>query len=199
MNKVTKIISGIVGCVGVIVFLLSVWQESQPNSSNDGLLLLLIAYFVVLVAIALYTSVLPNTGSKFTEISLLSFFTFCLFIPFALFTAIFYISNAGLLSKETAQILCWFIQALCIAIWFFPKLSKLNKQKCDKTQEVSLMKLDYYSTLAILLLTIVWVVYDILSIKIGFAIIMGEFLLVQMIIKKEQIKQKEITEAGDDV
>ncbi len=61
------------------------------------------------------------------------------------------------------------------------------------------MKLDFYSTLAILLLTNVWVVYDILSIKIGFAIIMGEFLLVQMIIKKEQIKQKEITEAGDDV
>lgn len=200
MGKVTKIISGLTGFLGVLVFSLSIWQASQPDSLNNGLLLLLLAYFIGLIAIAVYTANLPSTGSKFSEISLLSFFTFCLFIPFAFFTVVLTLhSNTGLLSKELAQILCWSIQALCIGIWFFPKLRKLSKQKSDTNKEVSLMKLDYYSTLAILLLTIVWVVYDILSIKIGFAIIMGEFLLVQMIIKREQIRQKEITEAGDDV
>ena len=43
--------------------------------------------------------------------------------------------------------------------------------------ESKLMKLDLYSTIALLFLTLVWVVYDIAKIKIGFITVNGGSIL----------------------
>lgn len=202
MNKVIKIISYITGSVAGFFFLISVYyasvspktdmSETTEVTTNSGLGWLFFSYFIMLFAIALYTDALPIKVPPFKDISLYSFYTYGLFIPFSIITAILTIRlNFITIPTFFVQLACWGIQAFFIAIWFFPKLKQLIKQEASKERDVSMMKLDYYSTFAILLLTIVWVVYDIMSIKIGFAIVMGEFLLVQMLIKKKQINELE--------
>ena len=54
------------------------------------------------------------------------------------------------------------------------------------------MKLDLYSTVALLLFTIIWVLFDIDEIKYGFAVIMAEFMVIQILIKHAQIIHKEM-------
>ncbi len=53
------------------------------------------------------------------------------------------------------------------------------------------MRLDLYSTIAMIPLTLMWVVFKIETIKLGFAVILGEFLIIQFMIKLALIKLKE--------
>lgn len=202
MNKLNKFLSYFFGFWGIIVFIASVYYASVPSKSdmpeatevttNSGLGWLFLSYLLVLAAIAIYTESVSIKDFYFNNISLYSFYLFSLLLPIAFISAILSILNGlGIALNFIAQVIFWLIQAFFIAIWFFPKLYQLNRQEASKERDVSMMKLDYYSTFAILLLTIVWVVYDIMSIKIGFATVMGEFLLVQMLIKKKQINELE--------
>ena len=74
-------------------------------------------------------------------------------------------------------------EIICLVIWFgnhlWMKREKLNSKDC--------MKLDLYSTIAIVALTFVWVIYDISSFKLFFGIILVVFMLVQVKIKLLQI------------
>ena len=71
-------------------------------------------------------------------------------------------------------------QCLCLALWFgfhlWPRRNRIISSKTCK-------KLDLYSTIAVVVLTFIWVVYDISYIKIYFAIILVEFMFVQVRIK----------------
>ncbi len=74
------------------------------------------------------------------------------------------------------------MQVVAIFGWFFYVLFVVGTE-----DNVTLMKLDYYSTFAILPLTIIWVVYKVDYYSVGFALILGTFMIIQLIIKHKQI------------
>ncbi|MBP3199621.1 MAG: hypothetical protein J6N21_21845 [Butyrivibrio sp.] len=184
LSKFAMILSGILGIVTLIISL--GYETFAPKDSNDmnGLFLLAIAYFFILLTIGFYANPISSKSDDWKSISLFSFYFYSLFIP-AVIIAVIY----GFLQKHVpnAVILTigWVIQCVFVGIWFFPKLKR------NKTKEKDLMRLDYYSTIAILVLTIIWVIYDILNIKLGFAITMGEFLIIQIYVKKSLIELKQ--------
>ena len=123
----------------------------------------------------------------FSKISFSSFLMNALFYwVFFMFAVMKYI-NISFFDFNGIWRFYWISLAVTIAIWFGEKL--LNKNR--KLNEAELMKLDLYSTVAILLFTIIWVLFDITEIKYGFAVIMAEFMVIQILIKRAQIIYKE--------
>ncbi len=171
------------GFVGLFLFLISVYYSS--NEPNNSLFYLFLTYCCLLVSIGLIDSKVLNNKWFPKEITISSFYTFCFFFPFALIFGIIYFCKWQSVPTFISSIVCWVIQVVFIFLWFFPKIKKGTALK-----ESELMKLDYYSTLVIIALTLVWIIYKIDSIKLGFAAIMTEFLIIQAFIKHASIKKK---------
>ena len=94
-----------------------------------------------------------------------------------------------ILSNDIIGMILWIwllCQIIYLVVWIAPKLYDKEQYK-----ELDLMKLDFCSTVAILPLTIIWVIYSIETVKAGFAIIMGAFMIIQLWIKYDMIILKE--------
>ena len=179
----SKIAGGFTGLLGLLLFLASVYYSS--DEPNIVLYYLFLTYCSLLISIGLFDSKILNNKWFPKEITISSFYTFCFFLPFALIFGIIYICKWKSIPTFFPYTACWIVQIVCIFLWYFPKIKK------DATlKESELMKLDYYSTLVIIALTLVWIIYKIDSIKLGFAAIMTEFLIFQAYIKYALIKKK---------
>ena len=134
LSKFAMILSGILGIVTLIISL--GYETFAPKDSNDmnGLFLLAIAYFFILLTIGFYANPISSKSDDWKSISLFSFYFYSLFIP-AVIIAVIY----GFLQKHVpnAVILTigWVIQCVFVGIWFFPKLKR------NKTKEKDLMRL----------------------------------------------------------
>ena len=135
------------------------------------------AAFLCVMVIVLVNS--ERGDYKFKDVSFYSFFEFVLFIPFLLWVVMYVpnLFNWFGLKEDVIRVCVIFSQIIVILVWFGPKLTK------KKWIVEDLMKLDLYSTMAIFPLTIIWVLYKISPIAWGFAFVMGEFLVIQMVVK----------------
>ena len=73
---------------------------------------------------------------------------------------------------------------------------KLKKQ--PEIKESELLQIDIISTIAILPLTIVWILYKIDLIVWEFSLLMGEFLFIQIAIKSSLVKRKKEDEKKEE-
>ena len=186
ISRVSAVFVGILGFASLVFSLFyERWVDIDDN--KQGLIWLFVFYFLSLIAYALFIS--DDTSYKwgFSDVSLCSFIVNCLFLPFGFFAIILSIwSLIGIPPMHCFRIIIFGTHVIIIAIWHFTKL-KNN----DKLKESDLMKIDEIASFAILPLTIVWVLYNIKYIIWGFAIIMGEFLIIQLVVKYILIKRKE--------
>ncbi len=151
----------------------------ERKEDTEGLLFLVGAYVLFLVAGALFSAGVNSKKNKFGDVSWNSFFVYGLFLPFGFWAGIYMIyQHFGSFSSEIMLKLIYVVQIITIAAWFGDKLF-LKKYH----EEKNLMKLDMYSTIVVGILTIVWVLYKIDEIKYFFATILGEFLAIQIIVK----------------
>ena len=157
-----------------------VYSTNADYGKKMALLLVFFGYSVIVMTI-----ICVIDGSKkiaFKKISMQSFFVYVLFAPLVVL-CIFAIVNYFIkISPLIGLHIYGIAQCFFLALWFGLKLRKNNTTLSAKECNT----LDEYSTKAILVLTIVWVVYDISYIKIYFAIIMAEFMFVQLRVKMIQ-------------
>ena len=175
---------GIVLCVlGVVIFIFSVLK----NDYKGILLLLALSYLMVLAGVDIL--LLSNNSLEYhrLDITLHSYLLKGISpILFFIFIICLLDNRFKLMEKSIIGIICVGCQILSIGAWFLLRLIK-KKYFTD----LELMRLDLYTTASMIPLTIMWVVFDIGSIMLGFACIMGEFLIIQVWIKFLQIKNME--------
>ena len=86
---------------------------------------------------------------------------------------------------DIIAIVLFIAQFILVAIWYIDKLRR------PELKEIEFMKLEYYATFAVFILTIIWIIYDVSKITWLFAFAMTEFIFLQLMIKYSQIKRKE--------
>jgi hypothetical protein len=194
MNKVfmtiARIFAAITGIIGIVALVYSIHLEIISQQVDEinirALFFLACAYLAIVGAVGIFKCSGLHFVKDITHISYNSFYAFCLLFPSIIIMAFTGLVNLDM-PKDMIVYICWGIQLIFITGWFAFYLYKLNKT--DKVSDSDYMKLDYYSTIAILPLTMVWVIYDIGYIKIGFAILLGEFMAIQLFIKNALIKR----------
>lgn len=178
-----------VSLIGVIMICYSVLHSDTEHSFAYFSL----AYFIIILGVAIFMLPINSHVSGYSEISRNGFFINAIF-PFGLLFSFILKINTYISLFETDDIgnICLISQAIIIGIWF------AQKAITKKTwQEIELMRLDLYSTISMTPLTLIWVIFDIRTIKFGFALILGEFLIIQFMIKLALIKIKEQTNNSD--
>lgn len=195
MEKIEKSVAIVAKVLGIIVFiaaaaflaasLLLTCANDSDEAKKYALLCLLVSYMFILFGIVLYKyCVEDEINCKFATINFCSFFLFCQFIPLIFVTGGLFVANTEKFQNYTHVIIiiCAAIQCIVTYIWFKSKLGQNTERK-----DSELLKLDLYSTVAILFLTIIWVLYDIVSIKFAFALMLGTFMVLQVMIKRKSI------------
>lgn len=176
--------------MGVLFLVLSLVYERADGTTDDkkGIVLLLVAYFMFLLGFVYSEYINHEENKKFKDISMAGFVNWCLFYPTSLGMLILVINYfVNFTSFEIIVMAIFILQFVIIAIWHIAKLRNTNLQYL---KESDLLKMDFYSTFAILFLTLIWVLYDVNKIILVFAIAMLEFLLIQLKIKHIIIKNK---------
>ena len=125
----TKAGGFVAGIIGVLAFLASVFYSLDDSTINESLITLLISYISFLIAVGLIDSKILNNQWYPKEISISSFYTFCLFVPFAIIFAILEISTLIPFPEQYLSIklwlpktLCWIVQLIFITFWFYHKI-----------------------------------------------------------------------------
>ena len=170
-----------------------------------GISLAIVVYFLIVIAIFFLIAPFDCERYKFSNISLFGFYLYNFFVPtivlviymaaynkwgglpldFLITLALSKI-NSDIIDFSTRNIVlfrCLYTQIVFILLWFLPKLKDENNY-----EDYKLMRLDYYSTLAIIPLTFIWVIYDLEDVKYGFAIILTVFMIMQALIKRAQMR-----------
>ncbi len=194
-DRVIRIVGFIIGGVGLILLLFSFLSEITSPDSHESLLFLVIAYYSLVFAIAVIDTTVYGNKRGFKDLSMPSFYLFTLFLPGAIDIIILCIL-AKIISMPLGlvSIICWASHILMLGVWFIPKLKSLRKLK-----DSDIMKLDFYSSLVLIPLTVVWVIYRIESFKFGFAVMMFELMVIQAFIKIELITRKALQEKIDEL
>lgn len=186
-NRIIQLLGKIFGIVfflfGVAVLIDAIVRSDSEHSFEK----LSVAYFVIIFGLAVFMLNIDGPVSNYSDISGKGFIT-CAILPFGLFFSFILKINTYVSLFEPIDIgNIWLIsQAITTGVWFAHKV--ITKKTW---QEVELMKLDLYITVSMVPLTLVWVIFKIDTVKLGFAIILGEFLIIQFMIKMTQIKSKE--------
>ncbi len=159
-------------------------------SNNKGIKYVLGIYFLGLPLCAVIYALFSKEKWGFSEVSFPSMVIFCLEIPTIISLLIIWISKIfANFSPQTNGAILVITHIIAISIWHIHKLW------FKKLRESDLMKIDFYSTCAILPLTIIWILYKIDPIEYSFSIFMGMFMVIQLIIKYKQIRGKEKEES----
>lgn len=157
-------------------------------ADEEGALSCLLNALMCCVGGILFLALARKKGDiPFSTISFLSFVENALFFWVVFMFAVPVYFDINLFDLNKIWSFYWISLAVAIAIWFGEKLLRIKE-----LNEAELMKLDLYSTVALLLFTIIWVLFDIDEIKYGFAVIMAEFMVIQILIKHAQIIHKEM-------
>lgn len=170
----------LISIASLLFFIVSLFSKEQE------LVLFLLAYILFLGAVAVFVSPEKQSGTTYKDVNLLNFYFFCMLAPIAIITVVYNALLALTAPYGVVVVICWIIQLGFILAWFV-----YNIVKHENSDEDALAKLDFFSTIAIIPLTVVWVLYDISKIKVGFAFFLGEFMIIQALIKGVQIKKKD--------
>ncbi|WP_027207511.1 hypothetical protein [Butyrivibrio fibrisolvens] len=176
-NKIGPLAFCFFGYILILAWLLIIGSDNREKKDESGVKRKIISKVIRL----------------FKSVSAQSFCTFVLFLPLAILAIMSMFSRYSIVSWGGSNVnipvelifhIYGILQCLCLALWFgfhlWPRWDeKLSEKKC--------IKLDLYSTIAVVILTFMWVVYDISFIKIYFAIILVEFMMVQVSIKMSQL------------
>lgn len=177
--------------IGTWYFIESLKASEEPK----GIIFSILFYAFIIYATLFIKASDENLNYKFTDITTFGFYFWVLLVPIIIIGIITYIyikhgdavfavpaqamSIIGVQSNSEAFLfICSIIQAIFIIIWFMPKINDKD------TDEHMLMKLDYLSTVAIIPLTAVWVIYNLDNVKYGFALILCVFMMIQVSIKR---------------
>ncbi len=186
---ITLIILFIVSMVDISLLILSLMYAQWDEVKNEkySIILLLAFYLVLLVLYVFCKSDKAGYKLRFKEISSNSFIIYCLFYPGAGVLLLFLLAKLiGWPSDDFIRYIIFVPHIFMIALWTGLKLKNHSELK-----ESQLMKIDIISTGAVCLLTIVWILYKIEFIIWEFSLIMGEFLVIQMVIKNILVKRRE--------
>ena len=189
-------------CLGLMIAVCIIIASYRYSKENSWLLLVLGSYAIITICVVALLALRGNFSKSISTISFAGFFCWTMYVP--IWSVITYswiqIINDGIiwtiyqrnilenieqfLVQIKTELLWWYLIAQTIAIigWFS---HKLLIQKVEDT--ISLMKLDFYSTIAIFPLTIIWVIYKLDDFRLGFAIILGTFMFIQILIKVTQL------------
>lgn len=186
INRAFAIFLGFLGIVALVSSLLFERWEELKNESL-AIFLLVVFYYLLLLVYVFWKSDDVSLKWRFKEVSLSSFVINCLFYPACFMILLFVLSvSVEWLEWNYIRGFVLLLHVFIIALWTVLKLKKLSK-----LNESDLMKIDIISTLAILPLTIVWILYDTKIIIWEFSVMMGEFLVIQLVIKIILMKRKE--------
>ncbi len=187
LNGIIAVLGKIIGLIVVLFGIYIIIHAVLYSDTEHSFAYFSLAYFIIILGLSIFMLSINSNVSGYSEISRNGFFINAIF-PFGLLFSFILKINTYISLFETDDIgnICLISQAIIIGIWFAQKAIK------KKTwQEIELMRLDLYSTISMIPLTLIWVIFDIRTIKIGFALILGEFLIIQFMIKLAQIKIKE--------
>lgn len=191
LDKYKKFLNVLLGIFGFVTLAFGVFTVifTFVFADEEGSLNILLNALINCVGGILFLALARKKGEiPFSTISFLSFVENALFFWVIFMFAVSVYFDINLFDLNKIWSFYWISLAVAIAIWFGEKF--LNNKK--KLNEAELMKLDLYSTVALLLFTIIWVLFDIDEIKYGFAVIMAEFMVIQILIKHAQIIHKEM-------
>lgn len=192
-NFVSVIIAFILSFIGIVFLAVSLWYEdAQQNLLAMKYLLVSYLIFTVIIAIAQGRS--EDYKFHLNQVSANSFLNHCFVYP-AFFTVLVLklisikCNDMDFLVNEFAKWLILLAHVVMIITWHV-----INLKSDLKNSE--LMEIESFSQASIIVLTIIWILYDIEVIKWGFAILMSIFLLIQLFTKNKLIKaekQKELS------
>lgn len=190
LDKYKKFFNVLLGIFGFVTLAFGVFTVifTFVFADEEGSLSCLFNALMCCVGGILFLALARKKGDiPFSTISFLSFVENALFFWVVFMFAVPVHFDIHLFDLNKIWSFYWISLAVTIAIWFGEKLLRIKK-----LNEAELMKLDLYSTVALLLFTIIWVLFDIDEIKYGFAVIMAEFMVIQILIKHAQIIHKEM-------
>ena len=190
LDKYKKFFNVLLGIMGFVFLASGVFIVifTFVFADEEGSLSILLNALMCCVGGILFLALARKKGDiPFSTISFLSFVENALFSWTLFMFAVPVRFDINLLDLNKMWSFYWISLAVAIAIWFGEKLLRIKK-----LNEAELMKLDLYSTVALLLFTIIWVLFDINDVKYGFAVIMAEFMVIQILIKHAQIIHKEM-------
>lgn len=161
------------------------YRNNVDENKTLSLAYLFFGYVCIVASIFLFINHKTDLKFNFKSISFESFHVFALGIPLLIMVALAIIWN---FTKIISSILVFkiygFSQCLFIALWFGQKLWMHKNKKLDQE---NYFVLDWCSTIPVVFLTFVWVIYDISYIKGFFALVLVEFMAVQVSVKICQI------------
>ncbi len=165
----------------VVVFVISA-------SSVDGLWKKIIATCYITATVSLFMIVgipkaLGNVG--FGNISIISFITWCIIVPIIIGALVAMVITELMHIKSIANIGFWSM-AICITsssfVWFLTKLYK---------DEDYTSRLDLFSTVWIVIVTILITLYDLFEIRGAFVFLLAMYFIIQILIKARICKIQE--------
>ncbi|WP_027218295.1 hypothetical protein [Butyrivibrio fibrisolvens] len=161
------------------------YRNNVDENKTVSLGFLFIGYVCIVASIFLFISQKTDLKFNFKSISFESFHVFALFIPLSIMVVLALIWNfTKIISPILVLKIYGFSQCLFIALWFGQKLWMHKNKKLDQE---NYLVLDWCSTIPVVFLTFVWVIYDISYIKGFFACVLVEFMVVQVFVKIYQI------------
>lgn len=168
---------------------LAVFRTNAFFTKDGALVIAFLGYILIVFGLGLFYD--EGHFFQFRNISLQSFLTHVLVIPLGVLAIIAgidlyleFFHNTAI--EGGAFIIYGIAQSICLGVWFGYHLLPKNETTIS---QVNYLKLDLYSTIAVVVLTFVWVIYDITDIKVFFGVVLVEFMLVQVRIKTLQIRE----------
>ncbi|RKM56740.1 hypothetical protein D6856_14685 [Butyrivibrio sp. XB500-5] len=190
MSSFGRICGLILLLFGISILVIAVIHSDEVYS----LKMFFLGYMFALIGAGICVILSSNCSSTtYSVISGKGFFI-CALFPFAVITAVLLIPDSDFSSLNSKTGNTWLIaHALLTGAWFIQKIIIKIKEK--KTwQEIELMRIDLYSTVSMVPLTLIWVIFKLDVVEVGFATLLGEFLIIQFLVKIALIKLKERSE-----
>lgn len=169
--------------------------DAIVDNESTAIVCLYAFYYVVLAAFLFWKSDEKKNKWKFAEISLCSFVLNCLVVPDLGFLLLFFLGK--IVDKTCFWILIRVVNLLAHII-LIEEWTRRKLKKQPEIKESELLQIDIISTIAILPLTIVWILYKIDLIVWEFSLLMGEFLFIQIAIKSSLVKRKKEDEKKEE-